>query len=72
MPTTGDEVWGHGRPTARKAVRLGEADHDRTAMTRSQLFDQLDIDASDYRDGYSANALYFLYLDARHRALPSK
>ncbi|MEV4473263.1 hypothetical protein [Nonomuraea sp. NPDC049504] len=57
--------WHDGAWLAERAAQLGEDHASREALQRVAFFDLFHLSIDDMRDGYSASALYQLYL--RHR-----
>ncbi|MGI5284877.1 hypothetical protein ACQEVF_16270 [Nonomuraea polychroma] len=53
---------------ADEAAWLGESHAMDRALSRVEFLDVFDLNIEDMRDGYSARALYHLYLQARIRA----
>ncbi|MDP4503793.1 hypothetical protein [Nonomuraea turcica] len=56
-------------PAYDEAARLGESHALFGALSRVEFFDLFDLDINDIRAGYSASALYHVYLRFRLRAL---
>ncbi|MFG6195421.1 hypothetical protein [Nonomuraea sp. JJY05] len=52
---------------ADEATRLGQRHSTCRALSRVEFLDAFDLNIDDIRDGYSANALYHLYLQSRIR-----
>ncbi|MFC4013777.1 hypothetical protein ACFOY2_41585 [Nonomuraea purpurea] len=50
-----------------EAIRLGQHHSVCRALLRVEFFDAFDLNIDDFRDGYSADALYHMYLRSRIR-----
>ncbi|MEU4235513.1 hypothetical protein AB0F17_65580 [Nonomuraea sp. NPDC026600] len=59
--------WSLAHPMAYEAVLLGERHALYEAWSKIEFLDSFDLNIDDVRDGYSANALYRLYLESRTR-----
>ncbi|MEQ4723229.1 hypothetical protein [Nonomuraea sp. B19D2] len=60
--------WSEEYPLAHQASLLGESQAERESMSRTRFFDLFDLNVTDSQEGYSATALYHVYLRSRARA----
>ncbi|MFI7425213.1 hypothetical protein [Nonomuraea sp. NPDC049684] len=61
------DKWSQAHPTAHRAALLGERDAAHGALSRTAFFDHFDLNVDDCCEGYTAPALYHLYLTSRAR-----
>lgn len=61
------EEWSKAHPEAHEAVLLGERHATCEALSRIAFLDWFDLNIDDIRHGYTATALYHLYLSSRIR-----
>lgn len=59
------DKWSQAHPAAHQAALLGERHAALGALSRTAFFDHFDLNVHDCCQGYTATALYHVYLRSR-------